>query len=173
MQDLLFSDSRRFFALLGATSLSLIIVALFFEHMLLLKPCILCYVQRACVYLLLLLSLIAFLHKNKSLNLFRTYLGLSIAVIASGISLSIRQLYLQNLPADLVPTCGPDIDYLFETLPVLEVFMFAIRGDGNCAEVLWSFLGVSIPGWLLVAFVVLFLYAIVSLYFSRDLHSKS
>ena len=173
MQNLLFFNSRKTFGVLGTSSLGLIIVALIFEHALLLKPCLLCYAQRSCVYLLLLLSLIAFLHKNQSLNLFRTYLGLSIAVIASGISLSLRQLYLQSLPADLVPTCGPDIDYLFETLPVLEVLMLAIRGDGNCAEVLWSFLGVSIPGWLLVAFVVLFLYAISSLYFSKDLHSNS
>ena len=104
---------------------------------------------------------------------FRSYIGLTIAIIVCGISLSIRQLYLQNLPPELVPTCGPDIDYLFETLPILEVFMLAIRGDGNCAEVLWSFLGISIPGWLLVAFCAQFVYAIVSLCISNKLHSKS
>ena len=172
MLDLLFLNSKRFFVLLGATSLGLIVVALFFEHMLLLKPCLLCYAQRACVYLVILLSLVGFLHKNQSLIIFRSYIGLTIAIIVCGISLSIRQLYLQNLPPELVPTCGPDIDYLFETLPMLEVFMLAIRGDGNCAEVLWSFLGISIPGWLLVAFVALFIYAMVSLCISKKLHSK-
>ena len=173
MLDLLFSDSRRIFVLLGTTSLALIIVALLFEHMLLLEPCLLCYAQRACVYLVILLSLVGFLHKNQSLMIFRSYIGLTIAIIVCGISLSIRQLYLQNLPRDLVPTCGPDIDYLFETLPVLEVFMIAIKGDGNCAEVLWSFLGISLPGWLLVAFVGLLFYTLVSLYISKKLHSKS
>ncbi len=172
MLDLLFLNSKRFFVLLGATSLGLIIVALFFEHMLLLEPCLLCYAQRACVYLVILLSLVGFLHKNQSLIIFRSYISLAIAIIVCGISLSIRQLYLQNLPPELVPTCGPDIDYLFETLPILEVFMLAIRGDGNCAEVLWSFLGISIPGWLLVAFVALFIYAMVSLCISKKLHSK-
>ena len=173
MLDLLFLNSKRFFVLLGATSLGLIIVALLFEHMLLLEPCLLCYAQRACVYLVILLSLVGFLHKNQSLIIFRSYISLAIAIIVCGISLSIRQLYLQNLPPELVPTCGPDIDYLFETLPILEVFMLAIRGDGNCAEVLWSFLGISIPGWLLVAFVALFIYAMVSLFISKKLHSKS
>ena len=158
---------------MGATGLGLIIVALFFEHMLLLEPCLLCYAQRACVYLVILLSLIGFLHKNHSLRVFRSYIGIAITIIVCGILLSIRQLYLQNLPPELVPTCGPDIDYLFETLPILEVFMLAIRGDGNCAEVLWSFLGISIPGWLLVAFVALFIYAMVSLFISKKLHSKS
>ena len=172
MLDLLFLNSKRFFVLLGATSLGLIIVALLFEHMLLLEPCLLCYAQRACVYLVILLSLVGFLHKNQSLIIFRSYISLAIAIIVCGISLSIRQLYLQNLPPELVPTCGPDIDYLFETLPILEVFMLAIRGDGNCAEVLWSFLGISIPGWLLVAFVALFIYATVSLCISKKLHSK-
>jgi len=173
MLDLLFSDSRRFFLLMGASGLGLIIVALFFEHMLLLEPCLLCYAQRACVYLVILLSLVGFLHKNQSLITFRTYTGLTIAIIVCGILLSIRQLYLQNLPPELVPSCGPDIDYLFETLPVLEVFMLAIRGDGNCAEVLWSFLGISIPGWLLIAFSAQFIYSIVSLTISKKLHSKS
>ena len=173
MMNLLFLNNRRFFVLLGASSLGLIIVALFFEHMLSLKPCLLCYAQRACVYLVILLSLIGFLHKNHSLRVFRSYIGIAITIIVCGILLSIRQLYLQNLPPELVPTCGPDIDYLFETLPILEVFMLAIRGDGNCAEVLWSFLGISIPGWLLVAFVALFIYAMVSLFISKKLHSKS
>ena len=173
MLDLLFSDSRRFFLLMGATGLGLIIVALFFEHMLLLEPCLLCYAQRACVYLVIFLSLFGFLHKNQSLIIFRTYIGLVIAIIVCGILLSIRQLYLQNLPPELVPSCGPDIDYLFETLPVLEVFMLAIRGDGNCAEVLWSFLGISIPGWLLIAFSAQLIYSVVSLTISKKLHSKS
>ena len=173
MLDLLFSDSRRFFLLMGATGLGLIIVALFFEHMLLLEPCLLCYAQRACVYLVILLSLVGFLHKNQSLIVFRTYIGLAIAIIVCGILLSIRQLYLQNLPPELVPSCGPDIDYLFETLPVLEVFMLAIRGDGNWAEVLWSFLGISIPGWLLIAFSAQLIYSVVSLTISKKLHSKS
>ncbi len=93
--------------------------------------------------------------------------------ILSGIALAIRQIYLQNLPLELVPTCGPDIEYLLETLPVLEVFMLAIKGDGNCAEVLWSFMGISIPGWTLVGLFVLFLYSLISLLISDKLHSKN
>ena len=173
MYSFLFLNLRRYFQLLGLGCLGLLIVAAYFEHVLLLKPCLLCYVQRACLYLLIIVSLIGFLHKNQSLILFRTYIGFSIAFIISGISLSIRQLYLQNLPLELVPTCGPDIDYLFETLPILEVIILAIRGDGSCAEVLWAFLGISIPGWLLAAFVGLLFYTLISLYISKKLHSKS
>ena len=173
MKSFLFSNSSKVFLLLGLAGLGLVIVALFMELFLLLKPCLLCHAQRFCVYLLILVSLIAFFHKNQSLFFFRTYLTVASAIILIGSSLSIRQLYLQSLPNDLVPTCGPDLEYLLETLPVLEVLLIAIKGDGNCAEVLWSFLGISIPGWLLVAFMVLFIYVIKSLYISKDLHSKN
>ena len=27
-----------------------------------------------------------------------------------------------------------------------------MRGDGNCAEVSWIFLGISMPGWALIGF---------------------
>ena len=173
MKSFLFSSPRKVFVLLGTACLGSIIVALFLEHYLLLKPCLLCYAQRFCVYLLIFVSLIAFLHKNQSLFFFRTYLTVASAIILIGSSLSIRQLYLQSLPNDLVPTCGPDLEYLLETLPVLEVLLIAIKGDGNCAEVLWSFLGISIPGWLLIAFIVWFAYVLTSLYLSKDLHSNN
>ena len=173
MKSFLFSSPGKVFVLLGTACLGSIIVALFLEHYLLLKPCLLCYAQRFCVYLLIFVSLIAFLHKNQSLFFFRTYLTIASAIMLIGSSLSIRQLYLQSLPNDLVPTCGPDLEYLLETLPVLEVLLIAIKGDGNCAEVLWSFLGISIPGWLLIAFIVLFAYVLTSLYISKDLHSNN
>lgn len=173
MKSFLFSSPGKVFVLLGTACLGSVIVALFLEHYLLLKPCLLCYAQRFCVYLLIFVSLIAFLHKNQSLFFFRTYLTVASAIILIGSSLSIRQLYLQSLPNDLVPTCGPDLEYLLETLPVLEVLLIAIKGDGNCAEVLWSFLGISIPGWLLIAFIVLFAYVLTSLYISKDLHSNN
>ena len=173
MKSFLFFNPGKVFVLLGTACLGSIIVALFLEHYLLLKPCLLCYAQRFCVYLLIFVSLIAFLHKNQSLFFFRTYLTVASAIMLIGSSLSIRQLYLQSLPNDLVPTCGPDLEYLLETLPVLEVLLIAIKGDGNCAEVLWSFLGISIPGWLLIAFIVLFAYVLTSLYISKDLHSNN
>lgn len=172
MFSFLFDNFKRTFEVLGLSCLGLILVAAYFEHILLLEPCLLCYAQRFCVYLLLFTCLIAFLHKNQSLKVFRIYLITSLFFLISGMSLSIRQLYLQGLPPDLVPTCGPDIDYLFDTLPLVEVFMLAIRGDGNCAEVLWSFLGVSIPGWVLVGFFALFSYSLFSLFISAKLHSK-
>ena len=78
-------------------------------------------------------------------------LGILFAVI--GGSFSTRQLWLQSLPEDQVPACGPDIGYLLDNFPLMDALSVLLRGDGNCAEVTWTFLGVSIAGWTLVAFV--------------------
>ena len=64
-----------------------------------------------------------------------------------------RQLWLQSLPEDEVPACGASLDYMLEVFPLTEVISMVLAGDGTCAEVVWTFLGSSIPGWTLVAFV--------------------
>ena len=28
-----------------------------------------------------------------------------------------------------------------------------LRGDGNCAEVQWQLMGLSMPGWVMVSFI--------------------
>jgi disulfide bond formation protein DsbB len=72
------------------------------------------------------------------------------AIIGSGFSL--RQLWLQSLPADEVPACGPGLDYMLEVFPLSDVLKAMVMGTGNCAEVTWTFLSLSIPAWVLLAF---------------------
>ena len=80
---------------------------------------------------------------------------LTIVAALVGGGFSIRQLWLQSLPADQVPACGPSVDYILENFPLSKALEMLLRGDGNCAEVLWTFLGISIPGWTLVAFAMI------------------
>jgi len=171
MNLLLFDSPRGVFSLLLIVCLGMIGVALFFEYFLLLQPCLLCYLQRFCVYLLAIISTISLLHSKQTLLFFRIYLSFSLLNILVGISLSVRQLYLQSLPKDLVPSCAPDLDYLLETLPLFDILFMAIKGDGNCAEVLWSFQGISIPGWLLIGFVIILIYTFSALIYSFHIHS--
>lgn len=80
---------------------------------------------------------------------------------ASGAAIAGRHVWLQGLPPDQVPACGPTLDYLLGMLPVGEVITLVLKGDGNCAKVDAAFLGVSLPGWTLIAFVLLSLYALL------------
>ncbi|MDQ2076123.1 disulfide bond formation protein B [Marinimicrobium sp. ABcell2] len=141
------------FLIVFACSL-LLAIALYMEHVMGLVPCPLCMTQRVFVALVGLLALVAFVHHPRRLGR-RVYasLGLLAAVIGGGFST--RQLWLQSLPPDRVPACGPDLYYMLDVFPFLDTLRVMITGDGNCAEVSWTFLGVSIPGWTLLAFVAL------------------
>ena len=66
-----------------------------------------------------------------------------------------RHLWLQSLPEDEVPACGPGLDYLMDIFPLSDVIRMVLQGDGSCAEVVWSFMGLSLPGWTLVGFIAL------------------
>ena len=61
-----------------------------------------------------------------------------------------------------MPACGPTLEYLMDMLPFTEVVATVLRGDGNCALIDWTFLGVSLPGWSLVAFIGLALLALAA-----------
>ncbi len=119
--------------------------------------------QRICVAIISVIAVIGFLHKARTQNWFMTYISLCISFCCLGSALAIRQLYLQSLPAHLAPSCGPDISYLIETLPLIDLLISAIQGDGNCAKVIWQFLEISIPGWVLISLIGLSTYLLISL----------
>ena len=81
----------------------------------------------------------------------------------SGVIISGRQIYLQNLPSDQVPTCAPPMDFLLDTLPIFEVIQTILLGDGNCAEYDWRFI-FNFAEWALIFFVFLFFYNLFFLF---------
>ncbi len=129
----------------------LILAALYFQHVLGLPPCYLCITQRVFVILVGVIGLLAFLH-NPGRTGQRIYQGLIILSAATGGFFSGKQLWLQSLPEDQVPACGPPPDYLFNAFPFQEALSMLLRGDGNCAKIHWTLLDISMPGWVLMAF---------------------
>ena len=83
------------------------------------------------------------------------YALIGTAISLAGAGIASRQLYLQSLPADQAPACGPSLDFIFQTFPLTDALSILLRGDGNCAEVVWRFLGLSIPGWTVIIFIAL------------------
>lgn len=132
-----------------------IAIALFMQYQMDLIPCALCMTQRVFVIAVGLIALAAWLHKPSALGT-RIYpvMGMLFAVIGAGFS--IRHIWLQSLPEDLVPACGPTLSYLLENVPWVEALSVLLQGDGNCAESVWSFLGLTIPAWTLVIFIGFF-----------------
>jgi len=80
-----------------------------------------------------------------------------------GISTAGRQVWLQHLPADKVPECGLGLMYWLENEPVLQTIKLLFQGDGNCAEVDWTFFGFSMAEWSLLFFVTMLVVGVIML----------
>ncbi len=72
----------------------------------------------------------------------------------AGAAVAARHVWLQHLPADQVPACGPSLDYMLDNLPFRDTLSIVLAGDGNCAAIDWTFLGFSIPEQTLALFSV-------------------
>jgi disulfide bond formation protein DsbB len=85
-----------------------------------------------------------------------------------GASVAARHVWIQNLPADQVPDCGPGLDYMLEVFPVTETLQMVLSGSGECAEISWSFLSLSMPAWALLWFVGLAFFGLLNNLPSRE-----
>ena len=124
--------------------------ALYAEHVLYLDPCPLCVFQRIAVIALGVIFLIAAVHNpgKKGRRVYAILLGVA---GAGGVAVAARHVHLQNLPPDQVPSCGPDLSYMLDTLPLGDALRMVFEGSGECATVDWQFLGLSMPAWVLIA----------------------
>ena len=128
--------------------------ALYLQYVLNRDPCPLCVLQRVCVIAMGLIFLLATLH-NPGRAGATVYALLQLLVGGAGAALAARQVWLQSLPKDQVPSCGMSLNYMLETLPFSDMLNKVFEGSGECAEKSWEFLHVSIAGWTLVFFVAM------------------
>lgn len=126
--------------------------ALYLEHVEGLDPCPLCIFQRVGIIFAGIFFLLAALH-NPAVIGQRIYAVLALIGVAGGGGVAARHVWLQNLPADQVPACGPALDYMMDVFPFLDVLNMVLSGSGECANIDWLFLGVTLPMWSLIVFV--------------------
>ncbi len=140
----------------------------YLQYVLGLEPCVLCMVQRLFFSLLGLTALIAFLHNPQFIGV-RIYAVLTALFSVMGAGIAGRQVWLQHLPADKVPECGPDLFFMLEVYPLGEALMTALKGTGDCAKVAWTFLSLSIPEWAIIIFIAIFIASLQLIFKSRRL----
>ena len=121
-------------------------------------PCPLCHVQRAFYYAVGAVFLVATLHNPRRTGQV-LYALLALLFALGGLGVAGRHVWLQHLPPDQVPACGPDLFFMLENFPFGRLLEKLFAGSGQCAEVKWRFLTLSIPEWSLVWFSALALYA--------------
>jgi disulfide bond formation protein DsbB len=128
--------------------------ALYAQHVLDLDPCPLCVFQRVGVIALGMVFAVAAMH-DPGRSGRRVYAGLLVLAALGAAGVAGRHLWLQSLPPERVPACGPGLDYMLESLPFTEVLQTVLSGSGECAMIDWSFLGLAMPAWVLISVVVL------------------
>ncbi len=128
--------------------------ALFAQYVQGYEACPLCIFQRVAVIVVGLVLLVAALHAPLGSGA-RVYGVLGALAAAIGVGISGWHLYLQGLPPDEVPSCGPGLGYMMDAFPVLDTIRMVFTGSGECAEINWTLLGLSMPAWVLIWFVIL------------------
>lgn len=122
-------------------------------------PCPLCILQRVAFMALAAVFLVAAVHGPGRVGTI-IYGGLLVTAAGIGAAIAARHVWLQNLPRDRIPECGPGLEYMLKKLPLAQALEKILSGSGECAEVGWTFLGLSIAGWSLAWFVLFGIFAI-------------
>ncbi|HEY5624448.1 MAG TPA: disulfide bond formation protein B [Gammaproteobacteria bacterium] len=146
---------RRWLNLLGfGIVAALMAYALYSQHVLGLEACPLCIFQRIAIMAVGAVFLVAGLHRPAGVGA-RAYAAVGTLAAVIGAGISAWHVRLQNLPPEEIPSCGPGLDYMFDVFPLMEALEMVFTGSGECAEVNWSFVGLSMPAWVLIWFVAL------------------
>lgn len=125
-----------------------------------LEPCPLCIFQRIAFAALGVLFLLAALHGPRRSGGRSVYGLLAFVAAAVGIGIAGRHVWVQVMPRDVMSSCGPPLSFLSEQMGPFEVFRTVLTGTGDCGNIDWRFLGLSMPMWSLVWFVALALWAL-------------
>lgn len=150
------------FAIGAVACAALLGYALYEQHYAFLDPCPLCILQRIAFMALGGIFLIGAVHGPRSAAVRRVYgaSGMVIGLIGAGVAG--WHVRLQNMPAEQVPACGPGLEYMLQAFPMREVLIKVFAGSGECADVDWSFLGLSMPAWTLLWFVGLAVFSLAA-----------
>jgi disulfide bond formation protein DsbB len=145
----------------------LLAYAYYEEYVDYLDPCPLCMVQRLIFAIIGILFLITALKPPQFF--FRKFFAVIIGLVSIlGSAVSARHIWLQNLPADEVPACGPGIFFMLDNFPLGQLLQEVLQGSGSCAEVSWRFLGLTMPMWTLLCFLGFTLYTIIWVMFKNE-----
>ncbi len=145
----------RFWFGLGAFGCAfLLAMGAYFQFVDGLEPCPLCISQRLAILATGVVFLIATVHNPNMIGR-KSYSLLAALTALIGAGISTRHVWLQHLPPEAVPECGPGLEYVMANFPWSETLKMMLSGTGECAEINWTMLGLSMPAWTLIAFLLL------------------
>ncbi|WP_058969553.1 disulfide bond formation protein DsbB [Type-D symbiont of Plautia stali] len=143
------SRGRGAWLLLALTALAFELTALFFQHVMGLKPCVMCIYERCALFGVMGAGIVgAFAPKSLPVRWAAILIWLYSAY--KGLMLSIEHTNIQLHPNPFV-TC--DFAARFPSwLPLDKWLPSVFVASGDCAERSWTFLTWSMPQWMIVIF---------------------
>lgn len=143
---------RAQFAFGALACAGLMAYALYAQHHMFLDPCPLCILQRVVFMVMGIVFLLGLVHGPKGWG--RKLYGVLVFLLALlGAGIAGRHVWLQGLPPDQVPACGPGLDYMLQAFPLKKTLGMVFSGSGECAKLDWKFWGLSMPGWTLIWYI--------------------
>lgn len=162
--DLWRTTSVRWLYLAGAIVVAIMFAyALYLQYVLRQEPCPLCMIQRLIFIAIGMTFFAAALHNPKRIAA-RVYSGLVILLTLSGMAVAGRHIWIQHLPKDQVPACGPGLEFMLQNFPMADVWQELMHGSGECAAKSWTFLTLGIPEWSLVSYLMLGIWAVLLMF---------
>ena len=118
-----------------------------------LEPCPLCVTQRI-VFIVIgcLFLLFSFFSPNQFIRF--THLTSLLITNIVGMVFAIKHILIQSKWIIVPAECGIDLDYMFENFPLTEAFSLLFKGTGDCSEIDWLFLGLTLPQLALIAYIM-------------------
>ena len=150
----LYHRSGRLFTLVFLVCVGLLAFALYLQHWRNLDPCPWCVVQRLGYMLVGMIALVAALHRPGPIGT-TVYSSLGIVASLAGIAAAGYQIYLQVDPERAAKCVGSPVERILDQLEIGSLIPSLLQYDGPCTPKPWSFLGLSVPEWSLVWFVLL------------------
>ena len=150
--------NRLVFLFLGISSLSLTLFGLYLQHSIGLEPCAMCILQRFAFIGVCAFAFVAFFHNCKTIGVILYHCILMLISLA-GLGIASRHVYLEHYPPPIFD-CGADLEYMLNAFPLTKIFPMIFRGTGDCSEVLWTLIGLSIAEWALIWFLI---FSVISL----------
>jgi disulfide bond formation protein DsbB len=124
-----------------------------------LLPCPLCVVQRVAYWVAGIAALAAFLQGPQAFGR-KVYGAFIVIASAAGAAVALRQAWLVRYPEAFECGISPEEEFL-NALPLARWWPDMFEANGDCADVTWKFIGLTLPDWSAIFFI---LFAILATY---------
>ena len=164
MNQLMYKKTQTVVFILTLVVLSFALYVEYIEHV---NPCPLCLMQRLCVLCLVPLCLISFFIQRYRTSVILVLMQLFMAL--SGLFFAGRQVFLQNVAITASGMCMPTLHRVIKYLSWEAMFNLFFWGSSDCAEMTPHFLGLSMPLWSALYFIlIVLLFALILVKLKRS-----